>query len=64
MPEFGISSSHVKVLSSPAEFYELLKVSCGFQLVGVIFRVWQLLMVITDKLLEMSSCRLLVQHST
>lgn len=31
VPEFGISSSHVKVLSSPAEFYELLKVSCGFQ---------------------------------
>uniref|UniRef100_A0A8C9G1M7 CDP-diacylglycerol--glycerol-3-phosphate 3-phosphatidyltransferase n=1 Tax=Pavo cristatus TaxID=9049 RepID=A0A8C9G1M7_PAVCR len=26
VPEFGISSSHVKVLSSPAEFYELLKV--------------------------------------
>uniref|UniRef100_A0A8D2PQ47 CDP-diacylglycerol--glycerol-3-phosphate 3-phosphatidyltransferase n=1 Tax=Zosterops lateralis melanops TaxID=1220523 RepID=A0A8D2PQ47_ZOSLA len=27
VPEFGISSSHVKVLSSPSEFYELLKVS-------------------------------------
>ncbi|KAM4673897.1 CDP-diacylglycerol--glycerol-3-phosphate 3-phosphatidyltransferase, mitochondrial isoform 1-T4 [Amazona ochrocephala] len=26
VPEFGISSSHIKVLSSPAEFYELLKV--------------------------------------
>uniref|UniRef100_A0A8B9S0M2 CDP-diacylglycerol--glycerol-3-phosphate 3-phosphatidyltransferase n=1 Tax=Accipiter nisus TaxID=211598 RepID=A0A8B9S0M2_9AVES len=26
VPEFGISSSHVKVLSSPSEFYELLKV--------------------------------------
>ncbi|KAJ7425090.1 putative CDP-diacylglycerol--glycerol-3-phosphate 3-phosphatidyltransferase [Willisornis vidua] len=26
VPEFGISSSHVKVLSSPGEFYELLKV--------------------------------------
>ncbi|XP_065503592.1 CDP-diacylglycerol--glycerol-3-phosphate 3-phosphatidyltransferase, mitochondrial isoform X1 [Caloenas nicobarica] len=26
VPEFGISSSHVKVLSSPTEFYELLKV--------------------------------------
>ncbi|KYO41014.1 CDP-diacylglycerol--glycerol-3-phosphate 3-phosphatidyltransferase, mitochondrial isoform B [Alligator mississippiensis] len=25
VPEFGISSSHVKVLSSPTEFYELLK---------------------------------------
>ncbi|KAJ1128826.1 hypothetical protein NDU88_007200 [Pleurodeles waltl] len=25
VPEFGISSSHVEVLSSPAEFYELLK---------------------------------------
>lgn len=29
VPEFGISSSHVKVLSSPAEFYELLKVRRG-----------------------------------
>lgn len=36
VPEFGISSSHVKVLSSPAEFYELLKVRCGLQLVGMV----------------------------
>lgn len=36
VPEFGISSSHVKVLSSPAEFYELLKVSCGFHVVGMV----------------------------
>lgn len=36
VPEFGISSSHVKVLSSPAEFYELLKVRCGLQVVGMV----------------------------
>lgn len=35
VPEFGISSSHVKVLSSPSEFYELLKVRCGLQVVGM-----------------------------
>ncbi|KAM4843230.1 CDP-diacylglycerol--glycerol-3-phosphate 3-phosphatidyltransferase, mitochondrial isoform 2-T2 [Thomomys bottae] len=28
VPEFGVSSSHVKVLSSPAEFFELMKVDC------------------------------------
>ncbi|XP_053152331.1 CDP-diacylglycerol--glycerol-3-phosphate 3-phosphatidyltransferase, mitochondrial isoform X2 [Hemicordylus capensis] len=28
VPEFGIASSHVKVLSSPTEFYELMKVDC------------------------------------
>uniref|UniRef100_G3U862 CDP-diacylglycerol--glycerol-3-phosphate 3-phosphatidyltransferase n=1 Tax=Loxodonta africana TaxID=9785 RepID=G3U862_LOXAF len=27
VPEFGVSSSHVRVLSSPAEFFELMKVS-------------------------------------
>ena len=27
VPEFGVPSSHVRVLSSPAEFFELLKVS-------------------------------------
>lgn len=36
VPEFGISSSHVKVLSSPAEFYELLKVRRGLQVVGMV----------------------------
>lgn len=36
VPEFGISSSHVKVLSSPAEFYELLKVRCGHQVMGMV----------------------------
>lgn len=34
VPEFGISSSRVKVLSSPTEFYELLKVSWGLQVFG------------------------------
>ncbi|XP_030693726.1 CDP-diacylglycerol--glycerol-3-phosphate 3-phosphatidyltransferase, mitochondrial isoform X3 [Globicephala melas] len=28
VPEFGVSSSHVRVLSSPAEFFELMKVDC------------------------------------
>lgn len=28
VPEFGVSSSHVRVLSSPAEFFELMKVRC------------------------------------
>lgn len=66
VPEFGISSSHVKVLSSPAEFYELLKVSCGFQVVGMVFGGWELqwLWRIIDKLLGRSTCRLLVQPST
>lgn len=27
VPEFGVSSSHVRVLSSPTEFFELMKVS-------------------------------------
>lgn len=27
VPEFGVSSSHVRVLSSPAEFFELMKAS-------------------------------------
>ena len=27
VPEFGVCSSHVRVLSSPAEFFELMKVS-------------------------------------
>nr|KAF6416737.1 phosphatidylglycerophosphate synthase 1 [Molossus molossus] len=28
VPEFGICSSHVRVLSSPTEFFELMKVDC------------------------------------
>lgn len=27
VPEFGVCSSHVRVLSAPAEFFELMKVS-------------------------------------
>lgn len=66
VPEFGISSSHVKVLSSPAEFYELLKVSCGFQVAGMVFGGWELqrLWRIIDKLSGRSMCRLLVQPAT
>lgn len=28
VPEFGVCSSHVRVLSAPTEFFELMKVSC------------------------------------